>query len=174
MPVRVSAIVAMSENSCIGKDNDLPWHIPEDLKHFKTLTMGKPVIMGRKTYESIVARLGKPLPGRANIVISRTPQQDGSDPATGPFYVQDIEAAIAAAEKTARQKNFDEIFIGGGGQIFELALPQTDRIYLTKIHAVVNGDAFFPELSPQDWQETERAYHEGDPSFSFITLDRAR
>lgn len=172
MPARIAAIVAMAENSCIGHNNDLPWHIPEDLKRFKALTLGKPVIMGRKTYDSIVMRLGRPLPGRANIVITRTPGNDGAGD-EGPFYVKTLDEALARAQDIAQAKNLGEIFIGGGGQIFELALPLTDRIYLTKVHLVVNGDAFFPGLHEKDWRITGNEHFPGEPSYSFMTLERA-
>lgn len=167
MAVRVSAIVAMSENNCIGKDNDLPWHIPEDLKHFRRVTMGKPIIMGRKTFQSIVDRLGSPLPGRDNIVVSR-----GDYRAEGAIVCADLGGAIQTAEKLAAAKNLDEIIIGGGGEIFRLALPFTSRLYLTEVHMTVDGDAFFPELDESDWQETESRRYDGDPSFTIKMLER--
>jgi len=164
----ISAIVAMADNFCIGKDNDLPWHIPEDLKRFKTLTMGKPVIMGRRTFESIYARLGEPLPGRTNIVVSR-----GGFKAEGVVVCQDITAAIEKARELVNLiKNTDEIFIIGGAQIYELAMPYIDRLYMTKIHTDVDGDAFFPVLDEKEWQQTARQDFEGVPAFSFITLER--
>lgn len=167
MPVVVSAIVAMSKNRCIGRDNDLPWHIPEDLKHFKRVTMGKPIIMGRKTFQSIVDSLGKPLPGRDNIVISRSGFE-----AEGAIVCPDLESAIDKAKERAADKGMDEIFIGGGGQIFALALPMTERIYLTEVHRHVDGDAFFPALAESEWRETESHSHEGDPPFTIKTLER--
>ena len=163
--ITVSAIVAMAENDCIGKDNDLPWHIPADLKRFKALTMGKPIIMGRKTFESIFMRLGKPLPGRISIIVSRSGYA-----AEGAITCPSLESAIAKAKEIAAQQNLDEIFIGGGGEIFTQGLPYTDRIYLTRVHLVVNGDAFFSFGS--DWQEKEREDHEGDPAFSYILLEK--
>ena len=166
MSITVSAIVAMSENRCIGKDNDLPWHIPEDLKHFKKVTMGKPIIMGRKTFESIVARLGKPLPGRDNIVVSRSGFK-----AEGAIVCDNIESALEKAKSLAAEKGLDEIIIGGGTQIFELALLYTGRIYLTDVHMHVDGDAFFPPLG-EEWRETEREEYDGDPSFTIRTLAR--
>ncbi len=167
MTITVSAIVAMSENHCIGRDNDLPWHIPEDLKHFKAVTLGKPIIMGRKTFESIVARLGKPLPGRDNIVISRSDYK-----AEGAITCATIEDAIATAKKLATEKDLTEIIIGGGTQIFELALPHTDRIYLTEVHLNVEGDAFFPVLNPMEWRETSRRDFDGETPFTIKTLER--
>jgi len=174
--IKVSAIVAMAENGCIGLDNKMPWHIPADLKHFKTITMGKPIIMGRKTFQSIFEYLGKPLPGRTSIVISRSGFE-----AEGAITCTDIDSAIAKAKDIAAAQNIDEIIIGGGAQIYELALPYTDRIHLTRIHAVVNGDTFFPDINPDsnidEWKETNREDHDGTnkdgPAFSFMTLERA-
>ncbi len=164
---KVSAIVAMAENGCIGQDNKMPWHIPADLKRFKALTMGGIIVMGRKTYESILGYLGGPLPGRTSLVVSRSGYQ-----AAGAVTCPDLGSALEAAKAMAADQGLDEILIGGGAQIYEAALPVTDRIYLTRIHAVVNGDAFFPDLAPEEWRESAREAHDGDPSFSFITLDR--
>ncbi len=137
----------MADNGCIGCNNDLPWHIPQDLKRFKALTMGHPVIMGRKTYESITARLGGPLPNRENIVLSR----------------QGLSLAQAL------QGREGEVFVIGGAQIYALALPLAHKIYLTRVHKIVDGDAFFPALNPQEWEEISREDHE---EFSFIVLVR--
>lgn len=145
MTITVAAIAAMSQNLVIGKDNKLLWHIPEDFKHFKRTTLGKPVIMGRKTYLS----LGKPLPGRTNIVITSKPDEIEGDVVT----VDTIEDAIAKAKKIAQDTNVDEVFIIGGGQIYEAALPLTDRIYLTVINQDYEGDTFFPKLNPAEWSE---------------------
>ncbi len=145
MTITVSAIAAMSRNLVIGKDNKMLWHIPEDFKHFKNTTMGKPVIMGRKTYES----LGKPLPGRTNIVITSKPDQVQGD----VIVVAAIEDAIAQAKQIAVETNVDEIFIIGGGQIYEAAMPVTDRIYLTVINQDYEGDTFFPKINPLEWSE---------------------
>lgn len=145
MTVTISAIAAMSRNFVIGKDNKLLWHIPEDFKHFKTTTMGKPVIMGRKTYES----LGKPLPGRTNIVITGKPNQVTGD----IVIVTTVDEAISKAKQIAAETNVNEIFIIGGGQIYEAAMPQTDRIYLTVINQDYEGDTFFPKINPLEWSE---------------------
>lgn len=166
MSVHVSAIVAASENNCIGMDNKMPWHIPDDLKRFKALTMGSVIIMGRKTFESILGYLGKPLPGRTSIVVSRS-----GFTADGAISCPDIETALEKAKEVAATQGLDEIFIGGGAQIYELALPYTDRIYLTRVHAVVNGDTFLD--IPADWQETAREDRDNDPAYSFITLEKA-
>jgi len=138
----------------------MPWHIPEDLKHFKALTMGKPVIMGRKTFDS----LGKPLPGRLNIVVSRS---DFS--AAGTSAQKTVEDAIALAKEKAAQDGVNEIFIIGGGQIYEQALPLTERTYLTFIHKTVDGDTFFPALNENEWCETAREDH---AEYSFVTMER--
>jgi dihydrofolate reductase len=160
--VIVSIIVAMAENRVIGRDNDLIWHIPEDLKRFKTLTMGKPVIMGRKTFESIVARLGKPLPGRVNIVISRKNPQY-----TGAITCQNLTEAMDQARKTGA----DEIFIIGGAQVYAQAISENlaDRLYVTSVAGQPEGDAFFPELNMKMWEETSREDH---GVYSFVTFSR--
>lgn len=160
--VIVCAIAAMSENRVIGRGGELPWHIPEDLKHFKKLTLGKPVIMGRKTFESIG---GKPLPKRLNIVVSRSNLLAG-----GIVRAATVEDAIALARKEAQASGQNEIMIVGGGQIYAEAMPFTDRLYLTLIHQnIVNGDAFFPALDESAWRETARENRDG---YSFITMDR--
>lgn len=158
----VSIIVAMAENRVIGRDNELIWHIPEDLKRFKTLTMGKPVIMGRKTFESIVARLGKALPGRVNIVISRKNPQY-----TGALTCQNLSEAMDQARKTGA----DEIFIIGGAQIYQQAMKEdlADRLYLTHVAGQPEGDAFFPELDITMWEEETREDH---GTYAFVTLSR--
>lgn len=145
MTITVSAIAAMSQNLVIGKDNKLLWHIPEDFKHFKRVTMGKPVIMGRKTYQSI----GKPLPGRTNIVITSQPDQVEGDVVT----VATLDEALARAKQIAADTNVDEVFIIGGGQIYAAAMAQTDRIYLTVINQDFEGDTFFPKINPTEWTE---------------------
>lgn len=145
MTITVAAIAAMSKNFAIGKDNQLLWHIPDDFRHFKETTMGKPVIMGRKTYQS----LGKPLPGRTNIVITGKPDQIEGD----ITIVATIDDAIAKAKQIAMDTGTDEVFIIGGGQIYEAAMPQTQRIYLTVINQEYEGDTFFPKINPAEWDE---------------------
>ena len=164
MPVKISAVVAMAENRCIGKDNALPWHIPEDFKRMKEITMGKPLVMGRKTYESI----GRPLPGRTSIVISRSGFK-----AEGVISKPDMSSAIAKAKNIAERDGHDEIIIFGGGQIYKDALPQTDRVYLTLVHQNVDGDTFFPELQEEEWEETSSETHDDAPSYSFKIFERA-
>lgn len=157
----ISLIVAAAENNVIGLDNKMPWHIPEDFKYFKKVTLGKPCIMGRKTYESILAQLGKPLPGRTSIVISRVGYNH-----EGCITVDSLETAIEAA----KLETDDEVMIIGGAQIYNLAIENNlaDRIYLTKVHQSPEGDAFFPELD-KSWKEISKEDHDG---FSFIKLER--
>ena len=162
----LSLIVAMASNRVIGVENDLPWHLPADLQRFKSLTMGKPVIMGRKTFQSIEARLKKPLPGRPNIVVSAN---GFSYP--GVDVYSDLESAI---EETRYEFPNTEIMIIGGASIYELALPLVDKMYLTLIYQEVRGDAKFPEYYPADWAEAERITMEGDPAYSFVTLERKK
>ena len=138
----ISFIVAASENNVIGKDNQLPWHLPTDMKYFKNITWGMPVIMGRKSFEA----LGKPLNGRKNIVITRNRNWKAS----GVQVVHSIDKAIILASQTDAK----EIFITGGAEIFRAALPSADKIYLTRVHGNFDGDAFFPELNDDEWKLT--------------------
>lgn len=166
--ISVAAIVAMAENRAIGKDNTLLWHIPEDLKHFKTTTMGKPLVMGRKTFESILAFLGKPMAGRTTIVVSRSGYSyDGVEVFT------DVKSAIEAAREIALRDGQDEVMVCGGGQIYEQALPFTDRIYLTTVHKDYDGDCSFPALNEKEWQKTTLAdAPENDPPYTIEIWDR--
>ena len=138
-PFILSFLVAAAENNVIGKDNKLPWYLPNDLKYFKNLTWGMPVVMGRKTYESF----GKPLRGRRNIVITRNKDWKGE----GIDTVNSVENAIALAKESAVK----EIFIIGGGEIFKTTINKANRIYLTRIHHSFDGDAFFPEINESEW-----------------------
>ncbi|MDE2088816.1 MAG: type 3 dihydrofolate reductase [Gammaproteobacteria bacterium] len=160
----ISLVVAMAENRVIGKDNQLPWRLPADLKRFRAVTLGKPVLMGRKTYESI----GKPLPGRTNIVVTH----EAEFRAPGCVVVHTPEAALAAAGDSP------EAMVIGGASFYRQMLPRADRLYLTVIHARFEGDAFFPEFDPAGWREVERVRHEPDEKnpypHSFITLERER
>ncbi len=137
----------------------MPWHIPEDFKHFKEVTMGKPCIMGRKTFESILVSLGKPLPGRVNIIISRKNYQHD-----GALTCKDLDEAIDQAKRTASE----EICIIGGAQIYNLALPLANRVYLTRVHQSPEGDAFFPELG-KEWKETDK---DSRGPYTFLTYER--
>ena len=158
----ISIIVAVSENGAIGKDNELIWRLPDDLKRFKSITLGHPMIMGRKTYDSI----GRPLPGRTSIVISR----NLSLSIEGVLLVHDLEEAIEKARLTGT----DEVFIIGGGNVYQQALPIADKIYLTEVHTVVEGDTFFKITKKDDWKETLRTQHAEDERhffpFDFVEL----
>ena len=145
MKPHVSLIVAMANNRVIGVNNTLPWHLPADLKHFKALTMGHHIVMGRKTYESI----GKPLPGRTSVVVTR----NASYSAPGVTAVNSLPAAISACDDD------DEIFVIGGAELYLQAITLADRIYLTEIDADIRGDAYFPEFNPGEWQEVSRETH---------------
>jgi dihydrofolate reductase len=156
----VSFIVAMAKNRVIGANNALPWRLPEDLKRFKALTMGHPIIMGRKTYESI----GRPLPGRRNIVVTR----NTSFALEGCTVVNSPSAALAACA------NDDEAFVIGGAELYRALMGSADRIYLTEIDQVIEGDAWFPEFDRARWRETAR---EPSPAgaplpFAFVTYER--
>ena len=157
-------MVARSDNNVIGKDNDLVWHMPADLKYFKETTSGHFVVMGRKTYES----MNKPLPGRLNIIVTR--QSDYYREAC--IVTHSLEEALALGEENGQQ----ELFILGGSQIYRMALDTADRIYLTEIHSKFDGDAFFPEIDSSIWKETKREDHESDDKnpypYSFVVLER--
>ncbi len=155
MSLTISLVVACADNNVIGVNNAMPWHIPEDFQHFKAITLGKPCIMGRKTFESILAQLGKPLPGRVNIVVSRRNYQH-----PGALTCKDLEEAIDQARKTGTE----EICIIGGAQIYEQALPLANKIHLTRVHQSPEGDAFFPEPG-KEWVEQSRDERAG---FSFL------
>jgi len=157
----VTIVVAIAENYAIGKNNQLLWHMPADLKHFKQITSGHTVIMGRKTYDSV----GKPLPNRRNIIITR---QDITIP--GCEVVKSVDEALELCY------NEEEVFIVGGAEIYKLAMDKTDRIYLTIIHHSFDADSFFPEIDYMEWKEVSREDHPADEkhkySYSFITLER--
>lgn len=144
--MKLSLIVATAKNNAIGRNNELPWHLPQDLKYFKSVTLGKPVIMGRKTFESI----GKPLPGRTNIVVTR--QKNWS--VAGVLVAKSVEEALDIAQQFRGEQSSlaDEVMVIGGAEIYRHALPIADRVYLTKIDIDVDGaDAFFPALIPEQW-----------------------
>ena len=165
--VTVSLIVAVSNNGVIGVKNQLPWHLSEDLKYFKALTMGKPIVMGRKTFESI----GRPLPGRSNIVI--TSDQHWHSP--GVEVCHSIDAALELATKLAAGSEMDEVMVIGGEQIYRQSINLADRIYMTKVNVDMEGDAFFPELDAQGWDERvvrSVAPTEEMPGYSFRVLDK--
>ncbi len=157
----ISLLVAVSDNGLIGRDNQLPWHLPADLKRFKRLSLGKPVLMGRKTWES----LGRPLPERRNIVITRN--RDYRAP--GAEVTGSLEEAIRLAGDA------EEIMVIGGAEIFRLALPLADRMYYTHVHTVMDGDTFFPPVDWSEWQPVHEEQGEGGPlPFKFVDYNRRR
>ncbi|PTL83838.1 dihydrofolate reductase [Vitiosangium sp. GDMCC 1.1324] len=158
--MRISAIVAMASNRCIGRDNTLPWRLPADLKRFKQLTMGHTLIMGRKTYESI----GRPLPGRTMLVLTR--QRDYAP--EGVQVAHSLERALELARG-------DEVFIAGGADLYQQALGRVQRLYLTRIEREYEGDTFFPELDLSGWKLVAEEHHPAtatEPPFAFLTYER--
>ena len=166
-PVAIALVVARASNGVIGVENRLPWHISADLQHFKRLTVGKPVIMGRKTYESI----GKPLPRRTNIVVTR----DQSWAAAGVLVAHDLATALALAYEDLHRTGAREVAVIGGAEIFREIMPQATRVYLTEIRRVYEGDAIFT-TDFGAWRETAREEHPPEtsdgPAFTFLTLER--
>lgn len=158
----LSLIVAIGENNEIGKGGKMPWHLPADLKHFKALTLGKPVIMGRKTFEAI----GKPLPERRNIVVTRNPD----------WHTQECETAASLTDALVLAAGAREIMLIGGGELYREALPRAQRIYLTRVHSRFEADTFFPALDSAEWRETAREDHAADEhnpfAYSFTILER--
>lgn len=157
----ISLIAAMANNRVIGKNNTLPWHLPADLKHFKNTTMGKAIVMGRKTFESI----GRPLPGRQNIIVTR----DKMYQATGCTIINSINQIKLVSDAI-------EIMVIGGAEIYKQLLPQAQRLYLTYIHADVDGDSHFPQWQANEWQEISREDHLADENnkydYSFVILEK--
>ena len=159
----ISIIVAHDDKRGIGKNNQLPWHLSKDLKHFKDLTLNHPVIMGRKTFESI----GKPLPNRLNIIISRNKQQHSI-----PWWNVLITDSVTKAIKLAKQKDKNEIFIIGGGEIYTQALPLATKLYLTKVEGDFNCDTFFPDYSNFTKIISQESVQEKGLNFTFLTLTK--
>ncbi len=161
--MKISMIAAMTEDRVIGIKNSLPWKLPNDMKWFRQNTMGKPIIMGRKTFESFGA---KALPGRTNIIITR----DDTYQAADSIVVHSIDEALKAAGAV------DEVMIIGGASFYEQMLPKADRLYLTFVHAELDGDAWFPEINNSDWNKVEKIDHKKDEknryAHSFVVLDR--
>lgn len=157
----ISLIAALATDRVIGMENAMPWHLPGDLAWFKRNTLNKPVIMGRKTFESI----GRPLPGRLNIVISSKPGEH-----EGVTWVTSVDAALAAAD------GVEEVMVMGGGRVYEQFLPKANRLYLTHIDAEVEGDTHFPDYEPDDWESTFSEFHDADEQnshgYCFEILDR--
>jgi dihydrofolate reductase len=163
----VSLIVAAAENGVIGRQGQLPWHLPADLKHFKTLSLGHPIVMGRRTFDSI----GKVLPGRTNIVLTSHPTWLAP---AGVLVAHSMPEALALA---ATQPGGEDVCVIGGGEIYRQALTAADVVHLTEVHTTVpDGDAFFPTLSPTEWREETRQRHPADErhavAYSFVTLRR--
>ncbi len=160
--MKISLIAAMADNRVIGIDNSLPWNLPADMKWFRQNTLGKPIMMGRKTFDSI----GKALPGRRNIVVTR----DESFVAKGCDVVHDIESGLALLS------DVDELMVIGGASFYEQTLLKADRLYLTLVHTEIEGDAWFPEVDFSQWTEISREEHEADEknefNYSFIIFDR--
>jgi dihydrofolate reductase len=165
---RIAFVVAVAENDVIGRNGQLPWRLPSDLKRFRKVTLGKPVVMGRKTYDSI----GKPLDGRDNIVVTR--QSDFHRP--GVHVASSVEQALALGQELAAGRGVDEVMVIGGAEVYRVALPRAERIYLTLVHAEPEGDARFDAPDRREWRETAREPMPQGPndqySAEFIVLDR--
>jgi dihydrofolate reductase len=166
--IDVILIAAVAENGVIGRSSGLPWRLKSDMVHFRALTMGKPVVMGRKTYRSI----GRALPHRTTIVVSR----DRSFAAPGIVVAPTLDFAFAAARGDALRRGADAIMVAGGAEIYAQSMKRATRLAVTQVHARTEGDAHFPVIDPQLWQETARAAHqpgpEDDAAFSFIHYER--
>lgn len=167
--VPIVLVAAVAENGIIGAGNAMPWRLKSDLAHFRALTMGKPVVMGRKTFESI----GRPLSGRATIVVSRDP----SFAAAGIVVAPSLAAALQAARADALRRSADAIIVAGGADIYTQAMPLAARLCITRVHAQPAGDAAFPAIDPQLWRETARSHLRAGPNDSadldFVTYERA-
>lgn len=168
--MRLSLIVAMAANRVIGRDGALPWHLPADLKRFKRLTMGHPLIVGRKTWESI----GRPLPGRTMIVVTRQPGYRPADPSGAVRVVHSVDDAL----RLARAVSPGEAFVAGGAELYRETLPLADRLHLTRIEQDFPGDTRFPEFDPMQWQKVDEERHEASPdtpfAYTFQIFDRIR
>ena len=163
--VKVSLIAAVAENGVIGKDGKLPWHIRSEFQYFRNTTVGRPIVMGRKSFES----LGKPLPKRANIIVTR----DKGFAVEGAIVTHSLEEGINIARGIAEKDGVDELFIGGGSEIYRLSLPGADRLYLTEVHMKPQGDTLFPAFDREEWQEVKREFHkakEGETADYTITV----
>tara|TARA_B100001123_G_C14839171_1_gene839373 strand:+ start:171 stop:686 length:516 start_codon:yes stop_codon:yes gene_type:complete len=164
----LSIIVAIADNGVIGRNNSLPWTLPGDLIHFKEITMGKPIIMGRKTFESI----GNPLPGRKNIVITRNRKFSSK----GVTIVHDLAVAIESGYSVALENGVGEVMIIGGANIYIKALPLANRLYVTEVHSDIEGDVTFPKFNQAEWSEVSRHYQAAGPketcNYSFVLYDR--
>jgi len=168
--IEIALVVAVADNGVIGRDGQLPWHVSSDLKFFRKTTFGKPVVMGRKTFQSI----GKPLDGRPNIVVSRDPDFAPQ----GVYVFPNLDDALEIARALAADLGQDEIAVIGGAQIYAATMHHADRIYLTRIHASPEGDARFPDLPTETWQECSSEHHQPGPrddhAFSIMVYERIR
>lgn len=169
--MKISMIAAVAENGVIGIDNKLPWHLPGDLQYFKSVTMGKPLLMGRKTFES----LGKPLPGRPHIIITRD-RHYNADNFQNCFVVHEVGEALQLAGNLAFANASDEAVVIGGAEIYKIMLPKAERLYLTEVHANVDGDTCFPDYDKTQWGEEGRELFKAAGSnpydYSFVVLAR--
>ncbi len=167
--LKIAIIAAIAENGVIGRGNALPWRLKSDMQHFRALTMGKPVVMGRKTYLSI----GRPLKGRTTIVVSR----DRDFTAPGIVVAPSLDAALTTARGDALRRNADTIVIAGGAEIYAQAMPLATRLAITRVHKQVDGDAYFPAIDPNEWHEGARSEHEAaaedEAAFAFVIYERA-
>jgi len=165
---KIAIIVAMAENNVIGHNNNMPWHIPEDLKYFKKITTGHPIIMGRKTFESI----GRPLPNRINIVVTNNHNWS----ADGVIVSHNIDEALRIGAREAEAVGVDELMVIGGAKLYRQVIDKAERLYLTQIHAHIEGDTAFPAFDKSDWFEVSRKEQSTDTgnnhNYSFIVLDR--
>lgn len=164
----IALVVAMGENRAIGRGGDLPWHLNSDMRYFRKITMGKPIVMGRLTFMS----LGRALDGRVNIVLTR----NAAFIAPGAIMAYSLEEGLDVARRAAAKAGVDEIMVIGGEDVFRAVLPQASRIYLTEVHASPHADTWFPKLDPSEWREVAREANQAGPKddhdFSFVVLDR--
>jgi dihydrofolate reductase len=163
---RIVLVAAVAANGVIGRDGGMPWHLPEDLAHFKETTTGHPVVMGRRTYESIAADVGGPLPERTSVVLTTT-GVDADDERV--VEAASVEAALAAASADARERGVGTVYVVGGATVYEQFLPHADRLVLTELDDAVEGDTRFPEWDRESFVEVDREAREG---FAFVTYDR--
>jgi len=168
MIIDIVIVAAVAENGVIGRSNTLPWRLKSDMAHFRELTMGKPVVLGRKTYQSI----GKPLAGRTSIVVSR----DGSFNAPGIIVAPSLAAALQTARGDALRRNCNAIVVAGGAHIYAQALPLATRLFITEVHKPIEGDTRFPQIDPKVWRESARSEHQPGPqddaAFALVTYER--
>lgn len=165
----ICLVAAVSRNGVIGNAGGMPWRVSSDLKYFKAVTMGKPMIMGRKTFDAV----GRPLPGRANIVVTR---QAGYAP-DGVLVTGSLDEALRMAEEIAKRDGVDEIMVIGGGEIYAQSMPRAGRLYITELDLETDGDTRFPDIDPDQWTEVSREAHEAGENdsadYAFVVLDRA-